>query len=205
MKMKERLTLKLALLAVLIALFAGQGARARTAPDFSLPGADGKPVRLSNYRGKYVVVEIMLTTCPHCQTAGKVLERLYKEQSSQLMVIAVSTDFMSGSGLMLLDMYSKVHGITYPVVMGDWKVLNQYWGLLPGQNFHVPSFIFIDPSGEIVEDRNPDRASDNDWNANRDQNLEATVKKMLPPEKPAAKSRKTGGPAKKGAAANKQP
>ena len=203
--MKEKLTLKLALLAVLMALFAGEAAWARTAPDFSLPGPDGKPVRLSNYRGKYVVVEMMLTTCPHCQTAGKVLDRLFKENASQLMVIAVSTDFMSGAGLMVLDMYSKVHSITYPVLMGDWKVLNQYMGLVPGQNFHVPIFFFIDPSGEIVEERSPDRASDNEWFKNPDQNLEATVKKMLPPEKPAAKSRKTGPPTNKGAAAKKQP
>ena len=203
--MKEKLTLKLALSAVLIALLAGGAAWARTAPDFSLPGADGKPVRLSNYRGKYVVVEFMLTTCPHCQTASKVLEQLFKEDSSRLMVIAVSTDFMSGAGLMVLDMYSKVHGITYPVLMGDWKVLNQYVGLLPGQNFHVPIFFFIDPSGEIVEERSPDRASDNDWFKNTDPNLEATVKRLLPPAKPAAKNRKTGQPAKQGAVANKQP
>jgi peroxiredoxin len=203
--MKEKLTLKLALLAALIALFAGVAAGARTAPDFSLPDASGKPVRLSNYRGKYVVVEFMLTTCPHCQTAGKVLEQLFKENGSRLMVISISTDFMSSAGLMVLDMYSKIHGITYPVLMGDWKVLNQYMGLLPGQNFHVPMFFIIDPSGEIVEERSPDRASDNDWFKNTDSNLEAAVKKLLPPAKPAAKSRKTSAPAKKGAAANKQP
>ncbi len=37
-------------------------ASARKAPDFTLPGPDGKQVSLSNYRGKLVVVEILNPT-----------------------------------------------------------------------------------------------------------------------------------------------
>lgn len=199
----KKMNFKLLLLVVLIAGFSGQAVWARTAPDFSLPDADGKLVRLSSYRGKYVIVDIMLTTCPHCQVAGKVLEKLFKENSKQLMVISVATD--PSQSLMMLDMYRKTYGFTYPVVMGNWKVFNDYLGVTPGANFHVPSFFFIDPSGEIIEERSPDRPADKDWMANTEQNLEETVKKILPPEKPAAKSGKTSGPAKKRATAKKQP
>src|SRR5688500_1699110 len=41
-------------------------ARNRTAPDFALPDADGKQVRLSQFRGKTVVLNFWTTTCQPC-------------------------------------------------------------------------------------------------------------------------------------------
>lgn len=50
-----------ALLAMCVAL-AGAPGWARNAPDFSLPGPDGKQISLSAYRGKLVVVEFLNPT-----------------------------------------------------------------------------------------------------------------------------------------------
>jgi peroxiredoxin len=40
--------------------------RNRTAPDFTLRDKDGRPVRLSEYRGKTVVLHFWSRTCPPC-------------------------------------------------------------------------------------------------------------------------------------------
>ena len=37
------------------------------APDFTLPGIDGKTYKLNEQKGKVVVLEFIATWCPHCQ------------------------------------------------------------------------------------------------------------------------------------------
>ncbi len=51
----------------------------REAPELLLTDTNGKPIRLSLLRGKVVVLEFMLTTCPHCQSTAKLMSRLQKE------------------------------------------------------------------------------------------------------------------------------
>ncbi len=48
----------------LVLLIAVTTARAELAPDFTLSDSNGKPVRLSDYRGKYVVLEWTNPECP---------------------------------------------------------------------------------------------------------------------------------------------
>lgn len=46
----------------LAAALSGPAAWGRTAPDFTLPTADGKQISLSAFRGKLVVIEFMQPT-----------------------------------------------------------------------------------------------------------------------------------------------
>jgi len=201
MKRKYRIPVAL-LLAGLAGLVAGGGAWARNAPGFSLPDADGKEVALAAFRGKYVVVDFIQTTCPHCQTAGTVLQKMYAENRDRLMVISITDP---KTAVPAIRQYMQGHGITYPVLVGDMKAYVDYLGVSPQKpSLPVPVFFFIGPSGEILEERSSERVSDRDWFANMEQNLEASIKKMLP-VKPAEDSRKTGGTAKKRPAGKKEP
>lgn len=174
---------------------------ARNAPDFSLPGVNGKTITLSSYRGKYVVVDFIQTACPHCQVAAKVLEKFYKEHPNRLAVISISHD---AGGMDAIRQYTKEHGLTYPVVLGDRKVAQDYLGVSPQRpSFQVPVFFFIGPSGQILEERSAERISDQAWYADPEKSLEASIKKMLPAGKPAAG--KPPAPVKKRPAAKKQP
>lgn len=178
----------LLLIAALAVMQAGAAAWARNAPDFSLPDSGGKTITLSAYRGKYVVVDFIQTTCPHCQVAATVLQKLYTEFPDRLVVISISHD---SAGMSAVRQYVKDHGITYPVVLGDLKVAVDYLGITPQKSqFSVPVFFFIGKGGEVIEERNNDRRPDKDWFANMEQNLELSVRKMLPaakPSKPAGK------------------
>jgi peroxiredoxin len=201
MKQKCRVSLAV-LLAGLAVVLAGGAAWARNAPAFSLPDADGKDVALAAFRGKYVVVDFIQTTCPHCRVAGEVLQKMYAENRDRLMVISISDP---STAIPAMRQYVQEHRITYPVLLGDMKAYVDYLGVSPQKpSVSVPVFFFIGPSGEILEERNLERASDKDWFANMEQNLEASIKKMLP-VKPAESSRKTGGAAKKRPAVKKQP
>ncbi len=184
--MRSRLSLFLAVsLAICLAAAAGW---ARKAPDFSLPDSNGKQIRLSEHRGKLVVLEFLQTGCPSCQSAGRVLQKLYGENQkrnlpksnlpkSNLMVIGISHD---RQGMPAIRQYIQQHGLTYPVVLGDLTVAVNYLGITPRRpQFHVPVFFFVGPDGQLLEERKSGRAADRNWFAEMEQNLEATVRRLL--------------------------
>jgi thiol-disulfide isomerase/thioredoxin len=41
--------------------------------------AGGKQIKVSDYRGKVLILGLILTTCPHCQHTTQVLEGLYPQ------------------------------------------------------------------------------------------------------------------------------
>ena len=45
------------------------------APDFAFPGLDGKTVRLADYKGKVVFLNIWATWCPPCREEMPSMER----------------------------------------------------------------------------------------------------------------------------------
>jgi peroxiredoxin len=210
--MKSRFLMLLALFAVTAA-----GAWARNAVDFTLPDSTGKQVSLSSYRGKYVVLEFLLVTCSHCQAAGQVLEKLQAEYGGQLQVLGIAIPAPPPTHtLQDLANYKSNFHVTYPILQGTAKQIMDYLGFNPSQNFHIPAFFVIGPTGEILQDKNPDRPSDAAFYNNPNpaanpleppdvwltKNLDALIRQTVPKKaagspagaarKPAAK--KTGAP-----------
>jgi peroxiredoxin len=66
----------------------------RLAPDFTLTDQKGQPFRLSDYRGKTVVMNFWTITCQPCVEEMPSLEQLalIAEERDDLVVVAVSTD-----------------------------------------------------------------------------------------------------------------
>jgi peroxiredoxin len=174
--MRSKLSLFLAvILAVCLAAAAGWAGKA---PDFSLPDPNGKKIRLSDQRGKLVVLEFLQTGCPACQRAGRTLQKLYSENHQRdLMVIGISHD---RRGMQAIRKYVQQHGLTYPVVLGDLTVAVNYLGSTRRRpRFHVPVFFFVGPDGQLLEERKSGRTADRNWFAEMEQNLEATVRRLL--------------------------
>ena len=68
----------------------------REAPDFTLTGSDGSPLKLSRYRGRVVVLGFGFTSCPDvCPTTLAVLAQARKKlgaRSSDVQVVYVTVD-----------------------------------------------------------------------------------------------------------------
>lgn len=62
--------------------------------DFQLRTLDGKPIRLSDYRGKVVLMNFWTTWCPACVGEMPALVALQKKHSDKLVIIGVSLDFV---------------------------------------------------------------------------------------------------------------
>jgi len=76
------------------ALSPNYAARARRAPDFEFKNLAGKPVRLSSFRGKVVILNFWSRACPPCLEEMPSLELLAQRLSkrSDAVLLAISTD-----------------------------------------------------------------------------------------------------------------
>src|ERR1035438_3881495 len=86
--------------AVTLLALAGADSRAaqlpRPSPDFAINLGQGKQARISQYKGKTVVVAFILTYCPHCQMVVGVLSKMQREYGPRgLQVLASGTEGMA--------------------------------------------------------------------------------------------------------------
>jgi len=51
----------------------------RKVGEFAIQIPEGKPISLAAYKGKPVLLAFILTTCPHCQHAVELLNKLQPE------------------------------------------------------------------------------------------------------------------------------
>jgi peroxiredoxin len=122
----------------------------RRAPGFALPDGNMKYHDLGDYRGKVVLVEIMLTQCPNCQKLAQTLETLKQKYGDQLAVLAVVNPPDNRKGV---TEFKAKYGITSPILFDCGQMVGSY--LLPNPErprIHVPHLFVIDGDGEIRND-----------------------------------------------------
>ncbi|MEZ5541654.1 MAG: TlpA disulfide reductase family protein [Pseudomonadota bacterium] len=103
-------------LLLLIATLFTATVQAAEAVDFTLPGLDGKPVSLSDYRGKWVIVNYWATWCPPCLEEIPDLVDLYEQNSERLVVLGVNYEEVNED---YLRQFVESHMVSYPVMRMD--------------------------------------------------------------------------------------
>ena len=111
--------------------------------DFSLPDVDGRLHRLSDHRGKWVVINFWATWCGPCMVEIPELMRFHeRHKDDDAVVIGVNFEVIEPPELVK---FIDEMGINYLVVRaGDTPVLP--FEPLKG----LPSTFFVDPHGEYV-------------------------------------------------------
>ena len=117
------------------------GAGTEPAPDFTLKTLDGAPLRLSDYRGKVILLDFWATWCAPCQEEiPHFVEWQRKYGGRGLQVIGLSMD----DGPKPVRKFSREFGMNYPVVLGTQDVASRYGGILG-----LPVNIVIGRDGKI--------------------------------------------------------
>ena len=111
--------------------------------DFSLPDVTGQVHRLSDHRGKWVVVNFWATWCGPCMVEIPELMRFHaRHKDHDAIVIGVNFEEIETPAL---EAFIAEMGIDYLVVRaGDTPILP--FEPLKG----LPSTFFVDPHGELV-------------------------------------------------------
>lgn len=70
---------------------------AKPAPDFALLDIYGNPIRLSDFKGKVVLIDFWATWCPYCRQSIPILLSLYKDYKKQgFEIIGVALEYDGG-------------------------------------------------------------------------------------------------------------
>jgi len=119
--------------------------KAKIAPDFTLQSLDGRSVKLSDFRGKAVLLNFWATWCAPCRVEMPWLVEFHKQYESQgLEIVGVSMDD-AGQETAIAD-FIKERNVNYPILKGNNEVADVYGGLR-----FLPQTIFIDRDGNIVK------------------------------------------------------
>jgi peroxiredoxin len=114
------------------------------APDFTLTALDGKTMKLSDFRGKAVLLNFWATWCEPCKIEMPWFIDLQKKYASQgLQVLGVAMD---DAGPGEISSFAQKMGVNYPVLLGKEEVGAEYGGLE-----YLPSTFYINRDGKILD------------------------------------------------------
>jgi cytochrome c biogenesis protein CcmG/thiol:disulfide interchange protein DsbE len=121
----------------------GRNVAAKSAPDFELKALDGGTVKLSDFRGKAVVLNFWATYCAPCRVEMPWLIDFYQRYKAQgLEIIGVSMD---DGNQERVDAFAKETNVNYTILLGNHSVGDAYGGAR-----FLPQTFLIDRDGRIV-------------------------------------------------------
>jgi peroxiredoxin len=109
------------------------------APDFELKTLAGDTVKLSDLKGKKVMLNFWATWCPPCKAEMPAMEEFHKQAGDEVVILAVNIDPH-------LDVKAFVdeNGITFPIPLDAEDKVNETYQVLS-----IPTTYFIDTKGNI--------------------------------------------------------
>lgn len=113
------------------------------AADFKLQDLSGKSVKLSDFRGRPVLLDFWATWCPPCRESIPAIEKIHENYNGRgLVVLGISVD---EGGWDSVSAFVQQNRITYPVLKGTDNVSSEY------QVRTIPMAILLNRDGKIVK------------------------------------------------------
>ncbi len=117
--------------------------RGQVAPDFELQSLEGKNVKLSDFRGKAVLLNFWATWCGPCKIEMPWFVELQKEYGPQgFQIVGVAMDDASTEDI---AKFARQMRVNYPILLGKEAVGESYGGVGV-----LPTTFFIDRDGKLV-------------------------------------------------------
>jgi peroxiredoxin len=117
----------------------------KQAPDFALPDADGHPISLASYRGKYLLVDFWASWCGPCRAENPNVVKVHNEfKDKNFAILGVSLDKEKDAWQEAI----RSDGL-------DWSQISdlKYWNSKAVATFKfegIPFNLLIDPQGKVI-------------------------------------------------------
>jgi thiol-disulfide isomerase/thioredoxin len=113
----------------------------KPAPELEVTDIQGKPVSLSDLKGKTILLDFWTTWCPPCLADAPALDRLYsKYAGKELMIVGISVS----EEREIVESFLKKHPHKFPVVLTTENEMPR-----PYEIGIFPTYIVIGPDGTI--------------------------------------------------------
>jgi thioredoxin-dependent peroxiredoxin len=125
------------------------------APDFTLPDADGKPVSLSEFRGRRVIVYFY----PAASTPGCTTEACdFRDSLADLNEVGFEVLGVSPDKPAKLAKFRDAEGLTFPLLADEDRAVLTAWGAFGEKQMYgktvtgvIRSTFVVDPEGKIEQ------------------------------------------------------
>ena len=117
----------------------------QTAPDFTMPTIDGKTIKLSSLRGKYVMIDFWASWCAPCRRENPNVVKAYqkyKDRNFTILSISIDKDPVAWKQAVVADGLTWTHASELKDFDSPTARLYQVEA--------IPSSFIIDPSGKII-------------------------------------------------------
>ncbi|MED2982547.1 redoxin domain-containing protein [Bacillus thuringiensis] len=120
----------------------------KSAPDFELTKLDGTNVKLSDLKGKKVILNFWATWCGPCQQEMPDMEAFYKKHKENVEILAINyTPSEKGGGEEKVSNFAKEKGITFPILLDKNIDVTTAYKVIT-----IPTSYFIDTKG-VIQDK----------------------------------------------------
>ena len=115
------------------------------AADFAVFDGDGKVVRLSDFKGKPVVVNFWASWCSNCKAGLATFQKQYEKLGDQVHFLMVNMTTSHGESLESAKEYIQDSGYTFPVYFDEQGSASSTYAVTS-----IPATLFIDSDGYLM-------------------------------------------------------
>lgn len=120
------------------------------AKDFELKTLDGNTVKLSDYKGKRVLLNFWATWCPPCREEMPAFQKYHEElaEKNNAAILAVNVtdqDF----GMETIGEFVDYYELTFPILLDETGDVSKDYEILA-----IPTTFIIDENGQVSEQIN---------------------------------------------------
>ena len=114
------------------------------APNFELPTLDGKKVKLSDMKGKKVILNLWATWCPPCKAEMPHMQEFYQSQKGKNVEILAVNLTTAEKDASTIKPFVQEYGLSFPVLLDNDGLIGDTY-----QAFTIPTSYIIDTKGNI--------------------------------------------------------